>query len=326
MTKRSLCSFLGALLLLYAVFDKPLQAQQNSPEQNSLQILYYEPFEPSPAQAALKQNDTKATFTLTFDAFDQEFPVTLQPNQRLLESLPEKLQDKLNSGIKLYRGKLADVENSWARLSNQDGNWSGIIWDGSELYLIDSVTAVSAALSEKVATANASVQTVIYRVSDTVRHEPVDYIVTPPGRARPDVLASQPHNNNNNKNNNYGDLVGHLRTLVEALPAASQQLDIALLADTQFVQAFNNPEAEMLRLINQVDGIYSEQVGVSLNIVELRPLSNNGPLTSSNAGSLLDQLSRFVDSSFNNPGLVHLLTGRDLSGNTIGIAYLGVFV
>ena len=319
MTIRSLCSFLGVLLSLCAVFERPLQAQQNDSEPNPLQILYYEPLELSPAQAALKQNDTETMLTLTFQAFDQDFTLTLQPNQRLLENLPKDLQEKLDANIKLYRGSLKDVENSWARLSNQDGSWSGIIWDGSELYLIDSVAAVSAALSEKATTATTA-QTVIYRVSDTVRNEPVDYIVTPPGRVRPKVLASQPHN----KNNKYGDLVGHLRALADALPAASQQLDIALLADTQFVQLVNDPEAEMLRLINQVDGIYSEQVGVRLNIIELRPLNNNGPLTSSNAGSLLGQLSRFVDSSVNNPGLVHLFTGRDLSGNTIGIAYLGV--
>lgn len=75
--------------------------------------------------------------------------------------------------------------------------------------------------------------------------------------------------------------------------------------------------------MNVVDGIYSDQVGIHLNVAEIRTLQNNGGLSSSNPGTLLDQFGDFSNSSgFNNPGLAHLFTGRNLSGSTIGIAYI----
>ena len=69
--------------------------------------------------------------------------------------------------------------------------------------------------------------------------------------------------------------------------------------------------------------IYSEQIGVQISLVEIVELTNNGTLTSTNPGTLLNQFSNFSASGgFVHPGIGHLFTGRNLDGNVVGIAYL----
>ncbi|MGI9333762.1 MAG: M12 family metallo-peptidase, partial [Gammaproteobacteria bacterium] len=131
----------------------------------------------------------------------------------------------------------------------------------------------------------------------------------------------------------YARLVQHLREAVPvALAAASAELDVAVVADRQFTQAHGpgsraavaaRARAAVAARMNVVDGIFAEQVGVQLNVTEIRTLSNNRSLSSFNASQLLNDFSRFASSSsFDNPGISHLFTGRDLQGGTVGIAYL----
>ena len=81
----------------------------------------------------------------------------------------------------------------------------------------------------------------------------------------------------------------------------------------------------LIAVLNAVDGLYSDQVGVSLRVVDLLLLQSDAGLTSNDASTLLNQLTDLTGSgAIANPGLVHLLTGRNLNGSTVGIAYLGV--
>ena len=83
----------------------------------------------------------------------------------------------------------------------------------------------------------------------------------------------------------------------------------------------------MLVRLNNVDGIFSSQVGVTLTTSVLKVLSapNDGGLSSADAGILLDQFEvyRKATPDAASRGLAHLLTGRDLDGSTVGIAYRG---
>ena len=109
---------------------------------------------------------------------------------------------------------------------------------------------------------------------------------------------------------------------------ASLNIDLAIVTDPQFAQIQQNSfgtsnDAAVVARINVVDGIYSEQVGVQINLVEILELSNNGSLTSTDSGTLLSQFGDFTNSfQFNHPGVAHLFTGRDLNGSVIGRAYL----
>jgi uncharacterized repeat protein (TIGR01451 family) len=290
---------------------KPLQ------DDKDFKILYHETldfhFETIPSNesevqsksaqtsAQKKQEDTTM---MSFDAFDRHFELILESNAHLIANLPQQQQKNLQKSLQLYRGKLKDNDQSWVRITREGDRVSGMIWDGNEIYIIDNSNEVPQALEtdEK----SQSSYPLIYRLSDTE---------TDDQRCALDASA--------HPMNNYQSLVKELSENAIALAQANAQLDIAVVADTQFVTNNSNPDVAVVTRMNVVDGIFSEQVGVHLNLSEIRALQNNGGLTSNNPGTLLNQFGDFSAApGFNNPGLAHLFTGRDLSGSTIGIAYL----
>lgn len=292
------------------------QAADAPPGSKALQILHHEPLQalhfettvatPSaldaaaaPAAAAVQST------TLSFAAFGRHFLLVLEPNDRLIAALPQAQRQALAQQLRLYRGRIADVEGSWVRLTQRGDVLSGMLWDGTELYVIDAVDEVASSLSQ--APAAGAAPSLIYRLSDTLASDAQCAL----------ERSDQPVHD-------YRALVEELRQLLPASAAATQQLNLAIIADTQFVQSNPaSPAAAVVTRMNVVDGIFSEQVGVHLNLAEIRPLQNNGPLIATDPGTLLNQLGTFVTSpGFTNPGLTHLFTGRDLNGSVIGIAYL----
>lgn len=304
------------LSLCILSFADLAHASDTPPEAKAVQIFYHEPlqaihFETTTAAPTVPENQAAATVTstqattLSFAAFDQQFVLLLEPNDRLIAALPQAQKEALQHVLKLYRGRLAAVEGSWVRLTQRGEALSGMIWDGAELYIIDSSDEVAASLSH--GSVPGPAHPIIYRLSDTTASH---------AGCALDPSAQPVHD--------YRALVEELQQLLPDLAAATQQLNLAIVADTQFVQSNpGSPEAAVITRMNVVDGIFSEQVGVHLNIAEIRLLQNNGTLLSMDPGTLLNQLSTFAASpGFRNPGLAHLFTGRDLNGSVIGIAYL----
>ena len=241
---------------------------------------------------------------LSFDAFGQHFDLALEANERLIERLPIDQQKRITATHQLYKGQINGVPGSWVRLTKSEGQWTGLIWDGDNLYALEPRDAVASAL-QPIPTPEASGM-VLYRLLD----------ISSSGSCGIDPHA-QPLRG-------FPDLLEELRQLAPALPAAMARLNISVIGDTFFAQNQANPEGTAATLFNAVDGIYQEQVGIETNVVSLQLLSNNGNLTSSSPQTLLNQLSNLSNSpDVDNPGLLHLLTGRNLNGGTIGIAFLG---
>lgn len=303
--------FFTACLMNIAAAGHAIQPNQSSKD---LKILYHEildvQFQSASRGGAVlppnvaEQDEGAETTVMSFDAFGQHFDLLLESNQNLIENLPQQQKEVLNKSLELFRGKLKNTENSWVRITREEGQISGMIWDGSEMFVIDHSQNVADALAKDAKMP--SDYPMIYRLSDTESD----------GRSCATDSSASPIND-------YKSLVDELQQNITSLPQASSQLDIAIVADAQFVNNNANPDAAVVARMNVVDGIYSEQVGVRLNVTNIRALQNNGGLSSSNPGTLLDQFGNFSNSSgFNNPGLAHLFTGRDLSGGTIGIAYI----
>jgi hypothetical protein len=278
-------------------------------------ILSHEPLQFLPGDSAAEQQSPEAGATeealeeggrmLSFMAYGQQFTLHLQPNDRVIAQLPAEQKDALRPTVQLYRGMLADVEGSWVRVAHIGGQWSGVIWDGVELYIIDTSDEVAPLLDSGLV--HATPYTLIYRLSDTVNT---------PGQCAVDPTASPVRK--------YRTLLEELRESVPTLPAAAKQLDVAIVADVSFIQSQSDAEATVLARMNVVDGIFSEQVGVQINVAEIHLLQQDGGLTSTDPRTLLNQFSSLASSStFTNPGLAHLFTGRHLNGSVVGIAYLG---
>ncbi len=80
---------------------------------------------------------------------------------------------------------------------------------------------------------------------------------------------------------------------------------------------------EILRRLNNVDGIFSSQLGIEISVPSIDIGDSLSATTS--ASSLLNELGDLRKRSPNlySRGLTHLFTGRNLDGTTVGIAFVG---
>ena len=276
----------------------------------SEKIQYHELIPEIHLQSETEESDG---WRCSINAFGGIFDLVLESNERLIADLPHSQRKQLLDTCKLLRGSIDGVPESWVRLCKTGKKWSGMIWDGTEMYILDPISTVRHALKRRPHLRASG--TAIYKLSDVV------------GKNRQacgldsSATTSQPATE-------YQALVEDLKGLVP-LPAegASLNLDMAVVTDPLFSQTqegtFGTPTpAAVAARINVVDGIYSEQVGVQISLVDVIELANNGPLTSTSPNTLLNQFSDFVGSSVDNPGITHFFTGRDLNGGVIGIAFL----
>ena len=253
-----------------------------------------------------KTLNKKGEIQLKITTEDQEFILNLQKNTKLLWQLnPNKL-----GNTELFRGNIAGIRGSWARITRSNGRITGAVYDGNELWMIDKLEAVKndlpgwrkTEIQSQVNSSNSN--SVIFRAADI--HET-------------GTCAE-----NFNGQNLYQNLITELTSAV-ALPslAADEQVNLVIVADTEYVASSNgDTNGQVLSQMNVVDGIFSEQVGVQFGIQDIISLSNNGSLTSTNPSTLLNSFRSYVNNTIGNPGLAHLFSGKNLNGSVIGIAYV----
>jgi len=116
------------------------------------------------------------------------------------------------------------------------------------------------------------------------------------------------------------------------LAAATQdtvELNLGVVADADLLESVGSNAAVRDRLaarLNNVDGIFTGQLGVRIHVAEVTVLDRESdPLSATTAAQAL--LREFADarpriSGLRGTGLAHLFTGRDLDGDTVGVAYL----
>jgi len=241
------------------------------------------------------------TARLEFSAFSRDFRLQLANNPRLALVAA-------GSSLQLYTGNLDGIPGSWARISVRDGLPRGMIWDGSELFIVD-------AAPEGVNSGAAG--TVMYKLSDAVLERGVSFTGDTVEVPR-DAAAA------------YGAMVGELRARAQALQAgvATKRVEISVLGDEAYVRRYGS-ESEardaLLTRLNNVDGIFSSQVGVELQVESMHLADEvTGNLSAAtDSGDLLRALGRLreKDPALYATALTHLFTGRNLEGDTAGIAY-----
>ena len=239
--------------------------------------------------------------TMRFDALGRRFELELVPNSRLLS---DTARERLPAGVTAYRGSIADIAGSWSRIVLTNGQPSGLIWDGAELYAVESP-------GDSIV---ASDGPVIYRLSD---------VVITPGTMSCGASALQ-----GSGGKAYAALIDELSVRVARAAGAVSQIDIGAIADFEFTSdKGSNANSAIVNRLNNVDGIFSEQLGIQVNVPLIETFGDaNDPFTDTgNASDLLDELAAYRrnNAGQRNLGLTHLYTGRDLDGSTVGIAFVG---
>ncbi|MGO4891702.1 putative Ig domain-containing protein [Flavobacterium sp. W21_SRS_FM6] len=245
-------------------------------------------------------------------AFDIELSVdgvtytfALQPNQKL----SKKLSKKQSSALSILKGTIKDTPNSWVRLTLKDGLYSGAFFDGTELFFIDPESSIADIIvpnSNNQRVMSSRTKQVIYKASDVELNATCALEIPNPNAA--DTF-------------DYSNFVSNLSSMAAA--AADRSINVKVLADTEYNTIHNGAAYEkMLSEMNVVDGIFSEQVNVELNITDAIVLSDNGNLNTTNATDLVYNLRTQVAQTIGNQGITHLFTGKELDDNTVGIAFV----
>lgn len=249
---------------------------------------------------------------LSFDAYGRRFDAELEPNTRLLSKLTAERRAELSS-TKLYRGTLPGLAGSWVRLAQTDSGFTGAIWDGEDLYALaphESVARFMVGVSPVT-----GVQTVVYRLSDVQG--------TQGGRWCEQVALPA----SGTGLEAYQAIAGELRAAtLQTSGQAVLQLEVAMLGDATFTTGRADPIGAMVTRMNVVDGIFSEQIGVAIVPTDFRLFdAATDPFTGTSPATLLEQLASYREATpeIRDRGLAHLMSGRDLDGSTVGIAFLG---
>ncbi|MEJ0085109.1 MAG: M12 family metallo-peptidase [Pseudomonadota bacterium] len=250
-----------------------------------------------------------------FDAYGRRFALTLESNARLLKAIPAARKASF-AQTRVLRGKLDEVPGSWVRLTRVGTRLEGAIWDGNDVYVVASYGSIAGKLTTPFAAA--ADQTVVYRLSDTLNGLPPEFCGLVDGGGTAAAAGDSGLQQ-------YKGFVAQLRANA-ATAAVNEALDISLIADKAFQNSAGaDATAAMLARLNVVDGIFAEQVGVLLLPTELRLApSSPDPFTATEAGTLLEQLADYRESipAVRAAGLAHLMTGKNLDGDTIGIAFV----
>ena len=238
---------------------------------------------------------------LSFDALGRTFELQLEPNAALLAAIAA---DGDAGNAIPYRGRIAGSPNSWARIVITDGMPAGIVWDGQSLYAIeipgDSVVDTATPL--------------IFRLADAL--------------VAPGALSCASAAMTTDGGAVYKSLVRNLGVAMAQGPGAVSEINVGTVGDFEFTDAKGaNAQTAIITRMNNVDGIFSQQLGVQINVpvIDTFPASND-PFTDTNdSGDLLVELGAYRLNTPNqvSQGLTHLWTGRDLAGMTVGIAYTG---
>ncbi len=263
---------------------------------NNVTVSHFEPLQRMSSDSA----------ALSFDALGRTFDLQLEPNDRLLSRLS---RDGLTDGIDIYRGTLAGHPDSWVRIVVYDGMPRGLVWDGKEMFAIE-------------APGDSMLQTtapVIYRLAD---------MLIAPGTMTCGV-ESLPASGMGT----YNKLIHEMAAATTAMqgPGAVKEITVYAIGDYEFTTDMGGSAAAEMAImtrLNNVDGYFSQQVGVQIRVPALSIETHtdpNDPFTKSDPNELLFELSAYRDASLTQEmhGLTHLYTGRDFNGSTAGIAWVG---
>lgn len=109
-----------------------------------------------------------------------------------------------------------------------------------------------------------------------------------------------------------------------AVSTTCRIIELATEADFEYTQAFGgNPNANILGIINTVDGVYQNDLNIRIVVVHQHFWNTNAdPYGNPDMGGLLNEFANHWNANFTNVrrDLAHIFTGRNFGGN-LGVAW-----
>jgi len=287
-------------------------------EANGVSVTHYEPLQRLSFHSVAAGEEsprhtirTAAPVDVNFDAMGKSFDLRLEPHSTLW---PAEYRSALPDSINVYRGQLANNPDSWARIVVYNDIPRGVIWDGSEMYAIE-------------APGDSIVQSdvpIIYRLADTL--------------IEPGSISCGSQEYATSGAELMASVSGELAEVFARAPGAVSEITMAAIGDSSFtIDRGGDADAlaAMAARLVIVDGYFSEQVSVQIDVTHWETYSDPAadPITTladpdtgeTDPDALLRDLGiyRQATPAQNSRGLTHMFTGRDLTGTTAGIAFVG---
>lgn len=283
-----------------------------APAADAYRILHYE------APKILERSGVDER-TLSFEAYGRRFDLLLEPNERLRGPAARRAARDAEP----LRGTVIGAPHSWVRITRTPAGLQGLIFDGSDFYALETARSVAHFAAKPPVGLRADAP-VIYRLADALMpDEELSCGTVASAGNEPEATAPA------TALQAWQKLQRELEAAAAITPA--RQIEVAAVGDfelsTLSLPDGLTPEAAITARMNVVDGLFSAQLGVKTVVTDItifRQAADPFSATTE-AGRLLDELADWRQS---NPlqtayGLTHLLTGRDLSGSTVGMAFVG---
>lgn len=249
---------------------------------------------------------------LEFDGQQQRLIVT--KNQKLVSVLSATQRNHIaNQTVAFYTGHVLGDDTSWLRMSWLQGCWEGIIHYNNETFLIDRLNNVRSMLEND---REVDSPQVIYSVHDLYFEQGIDIESTHvPGREDEHTDAAT-----------GGDM---LSALLRIVSTETLVLPLSIIADEEFINTHGESSTSIiLARVNQIDGIYSNYVGVEIQLQSLALLGDNSSLSATDPSMLINAFRSYMTTGdgrdIAHDGVAHLFTGKNLDGFVIGMTWMNV--
>ena len=251
---------------------------------------------------------TRGTFELEVEPFD----IRADNYRSVAVGADGKSYDLPRTPSRSFRGTVVGMDDTHVRLVLDEGVFQGIIVTPEEIFYVQPESDFSNAAGSK--------EFVFYAAS-SVKSNGGECGTTLAQKI--DTQAASVHTDTMHTASKGG-------TTEEAF-SPKPEAKVATEADFEFTQTFagnaTTANNDILNILTGVDAIYDAQMGIKLRVVFQRAFTaNNDPYTLTAAGTALDELRTTYKA--NPPAglpahdLVHLFTGKDMDGSTIGIAFI----
>ena len=230
--------------------------------------------------------------------------------------------------VNTFKGEVRGLPQAQARLTIEQNSIEGSIITKSERYFIQPARALSRA--------SRSDEFVFYRGSDVIKDAGecgvtlADEVAAEEERARSTVGSGSKSASVSNFETSEISSLSPLKIVRLVTDADAEYV----LASGGVIQANN----QIVSIMNQVDGIYQVEIGVTFHVVGQNAWSDaaTDPYTSTVVtcpnppNGCVTLLNEFRNRWNSSPpltmtrDLAHLWTGKDLDGSTIGVAFVGV--
>ena len=301
------CIALGGIFATLHI-SWPASAKSTTPSQQELArfLKRNESLQVDSGEAA---RQVRETGRLSLTTPSRQFDLELVPND--VRSADYRAEEVIAGGsvryvqmgaINTYRGTVSGMEHAEARFTVDDEKVEGVIITPTTLYYFEPLRNYTKTAAQ----------------NDYVSYTSADVIEGAHG-----VCATM----DSKLQSEFERLTPNAYQALQA--TSNRQAELATEADFEYVSYFGNSaaaNAEILSIMNQVDGLYRQELGITFKVNYQHTWANSDdPYSATAADQMLYEFTNYWNANMSGQArdVAHMWTNRTMDGNIVGVAWLG---